>query len=191
MPLANTEILNKTAPFFVILLSSFLLGEKLNKSIIIALLTAFIGANFVIQPNLHNINLKSSLIALLSAFFAGTAYTYIRLLKGKEKSQTILFFFSFISLLLSFPFLFIDQYSYTLKDIIILSFIGVLSISTQLGLTLGYSKAKNSNISIFSYSSILFSLILSYIFYQETINFYSLVGSVLIISSAFFLLFKK
>lgn len=75
--LSNASMLNKMSPFFVLVFSFLFLKEKLTHFQVGAVLTAFVGTLFVIQPTFENLNLGPSLIGLTSGLAAGGAYTMV------------------------------------------------------------------------------------------------------------------
>ncbi|MBU3093153.1 hypothetical protein K2F40_14265 [Clostridium sp. CM028] len=57
---------------------------------------AFIGALLIIKPQFNFLVLPPPL-GFISAMCAGAAYTLIRCLRDREKASTIVFYFSFVS----------------------------------------------------------------------------------------------
>ena len=61
--IADANMLNKLSPFFAILMSIFILGEKPNRIEWLSVLLAFIGAAFVAKPSAGIISLRDHLSA--------------------------------------------------------------------------------------------------------------------------------
>jgi len=183
LPLADAAILNRTSPLFVVILSVLFLHEKVTKKQFYALLTALIGAIFVVKPEM-NLSVLPSLVGLLAAFFAGTAYTIIRKLRLYDDSRIIVFYFCLISVLLTSPFMFLGGLVVpTAKDLFYLIMIGVMATTAQFLMTNGYRHAPASELAVYSYSSILFSILIGLVVWTEIPDFYSLIGATLIVSS--------
>ena len=100
--LSDANMLNKLSPFFVIIFSALFLKEKINIKQGLAIIVAFIGALFIIKPQ-FNFDIIPSLIGILGAICAAVAYTCLRVLGGKEKYYTIVFYFSFFSTIAILP----------------------------------------------------------------------------------------
>ena len=59
--LSDASMLNKMSPFFAILISYFLLNEKLNLVQSVSVIAAFLGCLLIIKPNPANMALVPSL----------------------------------------------------------------------------------------------------------------------------------
>ena len=99
--IADANMLNKLSPFFAILMSIFILGEKPNRIEWLSVLLAFIGAAFVAKPSAGIISLPA-LVGILGGFTAGTAYTFVRKagLQGVRGPIVVAFFSTFSTLVL-------------------------------------------------------------------------------------------
>ena len=95
LSISDASLLNKMSPFFAIIFSTFLLKERANKVQWAIILTAFIGALFVIKPSFQNAELGASIAGFCGGMCAGAAYTFVRRATGKGvKSYYAAFFFS-------------------------------------------------------------------------------------------------
>ncbi len=190
IPLADACILNKLSPFFIIIFSSLFLKEKINRNTFFLIVISFIGTVLIIKPAFH-MALYPASGAVLSAFFAGISYTIIRSLKKIEKPEIIILYFSGISsLLLLFPsFLTFKSYNYI--QLSVLCLIGIFATGGQFFLTKGFQVYNAGEISIVSYSQILFSFIIDIFLFKEFPDFYSLTGGCLIIISGIIFYLKK
>lgn len=178
----------KMSPFIVTILAFLFLKEKISKYQIIGLLVAFVGAAFVANPQ-FNSNIIPILVAVVAAIFSGMAYTMIGALKGKEIPEVIIFYFSFFSTAVTIPFMLMDFVVPTLLEIVLLICIGVFAALGQIALTHSYALAKASEVSIYNYSGIIFSMIFGYIFLGQTVQWNSLVGAGLVIIAGFIVYF--
>ena len=105
MAIADANILNKLSPFFAIIMSYFVLKEKANKTEWLCVVTAFIGAVFVVKPSM-NVQFFNAMICVIGGFGAGVAYTFVRKLgKQGERGPVIVMCFSVFSCIVTAPFL--------------------------------------------------------------------------------------
>ncbi len=181
--LAEASLLNKTSPFFVTVFAVFFLKEKFNRALVPALLLAFAGAMLVIKPRM-DMTILPALAGFGSGMFAGMAYTLVRSLKGKESPNKIIFYFSFISTLATFPFLFFFPMSPDKGQWLALIGTGIFAAGGQYGLTFAYHHARASRISVFSYLHVLFSLIVGFMLWNERPDLLSIAGGLLIVMGA-------
>ncbi|MFP4457296.1 MAG: DMT family transporter [Clostridia bacterium] len=185
LPMADASIISKTNPFFVTLFAWLFLKEKLSKAQIPVLLTAFVGAMLVIRPQ-FSADVIPALVGFAGAIFAGGAYTVLRLLKGKENTTTIVFYFCFFSTIATFPFVITSFVIPNLTQWILLISIGLMALIGQYSITLAYSYAPAAEVSIFNYSSIIIATILGFILWSEVPDVMSFTGGLLIIIAGIF-----
>ncbi|MFI3226738.1 MAG: DMT family transporter [Clostridia bacterium] len=184
----DVAIINKMSPFIVTILAFLFLKEKITKYQVIGLLVAFGGAFFVANPQ-FNSNLFPIFVAILSAFFSGFAYTFLGLLKGREHPAVIIFFFSAFSTIFTAPVMMLDFVLVPPKTFLLLLCIGLSAALGQICLTYAYSCSKASEVSIYNYSGIIFSMILGYIFLEQAVPSTSSIGAILVIISALIVYF--
>ena len=189
MILADASILQNTSPFWSTFFAFLIIKEKILKIQWFTLIIAIIGAMFVIKPS-FNSNIFPSLVALSGAMFAGLAYTMIGSLKGKERNSIIILYFSLIST--AFSLIFAKSFVMpSLHEFFMLILIGVFAGFGQFFLTISYKEAPVSTVSIFNYTGIIFSYLISVLFFNELIDVYSVIGMFLTISAALIVYFYK
>ena len=190
MNLSDGTMLNKLSPFFVILFAALMLKERLNKHQIIAIIVAFAASMLIIKPQFDMVAVPA-LMGFGSAIFAGLAYAVIRLLNIKgESPATIVFYFSFISFILTLPGAVITFVMPTTAELFYLLGIGVFAGVGQIFMTESYRYARASDIAPYKYMHVLFTAILSIIVLGEAPDWLSVLGSVIIVG-AFVYLYKK
>ncbi|CEN24659.1 transporter [[Clostridium] sordellii] len=184
--LSDANMLNKLSPFFVIIFSAIFLKEKIKTNQAIAVGIAFIGALFIIKPTL-NFEVIPSVAGTMGAIFAAAAYTCLRVLGGKEKFYTVVFFFSLFSTLAILPFTIVVYKSMTIVQFGYLILAGIFASIGQFGVTLAYKYAPAKEISIFDYSNIIFSAIISIIIFNTIPDKFSFIGYIIIFSASYYM----
>lgn len=187
--LGDASILNKLSPFFVTLFSVLFLKNKLKSYQVPSLIIAFAGALLLIKPQ-WNLSILPALAGVGAAITAGAAYTVISHLKGKEAPETVMLWFSGISTLISLPFALALWESPLPVEWVALIGTGVFAAAGQYFLTIAYQTAPPSEVSIYNYSHILFSLIMGFAVFGEIPDMLSLLGASLIIGVALYLYWK-
>ena len=184
LKLGDAGILQKMAPFFAIVMSIFILGEKPNKMAIVSVLLALLGAAFVVKPGQGIVGLPA-LVALLGGFSAGTAYTYVRKLGlGGVKGPVVVFSFSMFSVLILLPFFLLQYKPMTAQQTIFLIMAGCSAAVGQIFVTKAYAYAPAKEISVFDYSQVLFAAVLGFVVFGEIPDLYSVIGYALIFGTA-------
>lgn len=179
--IADASMLNKLSPFFAIIFSYFLLKERIRPYQAVCVLTAFVGALFILRPGLWNMELLPAVIGLCSGMFAGLAYTNVRLasLHGAP-GPLIVFFFSVFSCVSAIPFILFDHASMNRAQLVCLLLAGLSATGGQFSITAAYSYAPAGEISVYDYSQIIFAALLGILFLGEWPDVLSIVGYVII-----------
>ena len=184
--LSDANMLNKISPFLVVVFCALILKEKINLKQILAIIVAFIGALFKVKPS-FDIRVVPYIIGFLSAVFAALAYTCVRMLGNKEEYYTIVFFFSTFSLVTVLPMFIYVYEPMTTMQFVYLILAGIFASLGQFGVTLAYKYAPAKEISIFDYSNIIFSAILSIFLFGVYPDKLSVVGYFIIFAAAFYM----
>lgn len=187
--MSDADMLNKLSPFLVIIFAAVFLKEKVLPFQIVTMVLAFIGMLFIVKPS-FSIDIMPYMVGVLSAIFAAAAYTLLRVLGSREKYYTVVFYFSFFSTLVLLPFLFIFYEPMTSLQWIYLLLAGVFATVGQFGITLAYKYAPAKDISIFTYSTVIFTTILSFTVFGEGPDVFSMIGYTIILSSMLYMFLK-
>lgn len=186
LTLADSSMLGKLSPIFVTIMACIFLKEKIDSKQILSIIITFLGALLVIKPE-FSLEMLPSLAGILSAAASGVAYTLLRYLKDKESPDTIIFYFSLISVVFTAPFALAEYVQPTFIQLGLLLATGVFASVGQFGITYAYKFAKATEVSIYNYSAIVFGIILGFIFFGEIPDTLSLLGGAIIIAVAFYI----
>ncbi|MBO5334290.1 MAG: DMT family transporter [Clostridia bacterium] len=186
MNLADASMLNKLSPFFAVVFSLFILKEKANLKQILAVVTAFIGALFVMKPS-FSFEAFPAFMGFLGGIGAGLAYACVRkLTQNGFKGNLIIFYFSAFSCLVTFPWLVFDFTPMSAQQWLYLILAGLSASGGQYFITTAYSKAPAKEISVYDYSQIIFTTLLSLVVFGDLPDALSFVGYTIIIFAALF-----
>lgn len=188
--LSDAEMLNKLSPFILIIFSAIFLKETARRFQIVSVLIAFVGALFIIQPE-FTAELFPYMIGVLGAIFAAGAYTFLRVLGDKEKYYTVVFYFSFFATVVLLPFTIFFYEPMSLKQWIFLILAGVCATAGQFGITLAYKFAPAKEISIFFYSTVVYSALLSIVLFGQIPTTLSIIGYIIIFGASFYMFMKN
>lgn len=186
LTLADSSMLGKLSPIFVTIMACIFLKEKIDNKQILSIIVTFLGTLLVIKPE-FSLEMLPSLSGIMSAASAGVAYTLLRYLKDKESPDTIIFYFSLISVVFTAPFALAEYVQPTFIQLGLLLATGVFASVGQFGITYAYKFAKATEVSIYNYSAIVFGIILGFIFFGEIPDTLSLLGGAIIIAVAFYI----
>ncbi len=186
MNIADASMLNKLSPFFAVVFSVFFLKEKANLRQSVAIVLAFIGSLFVMKPT-FSVEVVPALAGFLGGLSAGLAYTFVRKLsQGGVKGPVIVFGFSLFSCAVTLPSLIFGYVPMSYKQLLFLIIAGVCAGGGQFFITAAYSHAPAKEISVYDYSQIIFSTLLSIVIFGEMPDVFSFIGYAVIIGAAVF-----
>ncbi len=179
--------LNMSAPIFASLYALFLLKEKFNFYLILSLFFGFIGVLFVVQPGFNNYN-NYFLLVLFAAFLI-TGNTFL-VNKFNNLTSPIGYFVYggiFVHLLSIILFIF-DPLVISLYFFIMIVISSIFINSAMLLMTIAFQRSQKYYASIFClvYIQILFSVLIGHFFFSEYLNFYAIIGAILIVISGLF-----
>lgn len=190
--LSDASMLNKMSPFFAIIVSYFLLKERLTIVQAVGVILAFVGSLFIIKPNPANMALFPSLIGLLGGFGAGVAYSFVRLMSKKGvQSSLIVFVFSTFSCLVCLPYFIYVHAPMTGMQLFYLILAGACGCSGQFAITSAYRFAPAKEISVYDYSQVIFAALLGWAFFDQLPDVYSILGYVIICGTGVFMFFYQ
>lgn len=180
--LSDSSMILKLNPFFAVIASYLILKEKIKPYQIVAIIIAFIGSMFIIKPSGNFMASIPALVGVAGAFFAGLAYTMVRMLGKKgEKSSIIVLFFSGFSTLCTLPFFIFNYIPMSIEQTIFLLLAGIAAVGGQFDITNAYLNAPAREISVYDYSQVIFAAIIGFFLYNEIPDIYSMIGYVIII----------
>lgn len=184
LPSAEASVLQKSSPFFVAIFAYITMKEPMSRADIISMIVAFTGVLFVTKPSASGFN-NYAIIALLSGIFAAMAYTCIGMLKNREESHTIMLSFAIVTCVGMIPLMLGNFKVPNLKEIIGLAIVGICGMLGQWFLTFAYMMAPAGKVSIFNYTTVIFTSILGYFIFGDKIDLFSGIGILLIFIGAY------
>ncbi len=189
--LSDALMLNKLSPFFAIVFSFLLLSEKVKFSQFMLVILAFIGSLFIIKPTPLLLN-PASIIGLIGGICAGAAYTMVRKASQiGERKTYIVFFFSAFSTMILLPFVIVSYEPMTTMQLIYLILAGITAALGQFTITTAYSYAPAREISLYDYTQVIFSTIMSLIVFGTLPDILSVIGYFIIISATIIMFIKN
>ena len=190
LPLATVVSITFAAPIFTTILSIFFLSEKVGFYRWMAVLVGFIGIIIISEPGYSSLNLYYIYPII---FCLGLSYVAIaiRQLSSTEPVWLIGLYFSFSIMIMSFFSLITHEWILpNLKDLFLLSMIGILGGLANLWLTQSYKFSEVSLVTPLKYLALVFGIIFGYLFWDEIPTIKTLMGAALVIISSF-IIFRR
>ncbi len=189
LPLATVVSITFAAPIFTTILSIFLLSEKVGVYRWMAVVVGFIGILVISEPGFTSMNLY---YLYPIVFCLGLSYVAIAIkqLSSSEPVWLISFYFSLSIMILSFFTIPQGWLLPSVKDLFLLSTLGILGGLANLWLTQSYKFADVSLVTPLKYLALVFAIFFGYIIWNEVPTFKTLIGSLLVIISSV-IIFKR
>lgn len=183
--IADASVLAKIAPFATLVFSAVFLKESFKPYHVIAIGLAFLGMLFIARPTFHIATVFPYAIACLGGLFAGGAYTCLRYLNQQRVNPSfIVAYFSAFSCLSILPKVIETATPMTITQTLLLIGAGLAAAGGQFAITYAYKFAAAQDISIFDYSTILFTGLFGWVILTQIPDLWSLIGYALIFSGA-------
>ncbi|MBR3248288.1 MAG: DMT family transporter [Clostridiales bacterium] len=190
--MSDAMMLNKLSPFFAMLTSIIVLKEAADGFQWAAILVAISGAVLVVKPafifgamGVTNDDVFPLAVALIGGICAGIAYTFLRkvTLKG-ERGIVVVAFFSTFSCLALVPFIIFTYQPITLIQFFYCCMTGVSACFGQIFITSAYAACPAKEISIYDYSTVIFTALLGLLVLGEFPDWISIAGYAIIIGAS-------
>lgn len=195
LPLPEVTALRFTTPMIVVLLGALMLGERLRLVRLSAVGLGLIGVVVITLPRLSagpgSAEALGAGIILGSAALAALAQIFVKSMSGKETTTAIVFWFSLTATLLSLltvPFGWVWP---TSEEAALLIGAGLIGGVGQLVLTSSYRFAEAGVLAPFTYVSMLWSLVLGYLWFDEVPGAMMLLGAGLIIAAGALIVWRE
>ena len=187
LSLANAHSIGALAPIIIVVLSVFILNEKVSIKTWVAIFIGFIGVLIVIRPGSDVFNVKS-LIPLIAAFFLGLYQIATKKMSEYDAPEVSLFYSSLVGIFITSIMIFFFWQPVNLKSLWFFLPIGIffsLGIYFQI---LALNNARASIIQPFHYTLIFWAIIFGFLFYEDIPDLFTIIGSIIITISGIFVI---
>ncbi|WP_191085007.1 DMT family transporter [Roseococcus microcysteis] len=197
LPLAEQTALTFTTPLFVTLLAIPFLGERVGIHRFSAVLLGFGGILVIalgqgaFQGRIDPWIALGMSIAVLHGVFSAMTTLLVRSLSATESSTTIVTWQSILMTCftgLALPFVWVTP---TPWEFLLLLGVGLVGGIAQVMLTEAYASAQVSSLGAYSYTGILWAVLLGWIFFGDTPGIATFVGAGLIVLAALYIMQRE
>ena len=187
LSLANAHSIGALAPIIIVVLSVFILNEKVSMKTWIAIFTGFIGVLIIIRPasDVFSVN---SFIPLLAAFFLGLYQIATKKTTEYDAPEVSLFYSSLVGIIITSIMAFNFWQPINFNSIFLFVPIGLFF---SLGIYFQIIALKNARASIiqpFHYTLIFWAIIFGFFFYDDIPDLFTIVGAIIITTSGIFVI---
>ena len=180
IPLVDASLLRNTAPLCVPFIVMFWLRYPISKSNWLGLAIGFMGIAVILKPSPDGMSWWH-FVGFLSGVGLALSMVTTKELSLTESGNRILFYYFFISFVLSLPFAIYHWELVPLSQLPFLLFVGFSIFITMKLYTHAYGLAPTSILAPFSYFGVVFAGLLGWLIWEHVPDWYSLVGIVLVV----------
>lgn len=190
LSLAEITIIFWTMPFFILILSSIILKEKVNINRWIATIIGFCGLYFFVCPG--GVSLRvAALIPIGSAFCFALQDILIKRMVEHDSKISMMFYFGLVTTSLSFIPALLVWSSPTIHDIILLSILGIGANLMQYFIFKAFSAADVSALAPFRYIEFIIAALFDLTIFGVIPTLHTYLGAVIIIPTTLYLVYSE
>ncbi len=181
MPLASAVTIQYLSPIFTVLIGVFVLGEHVRPLQWLFYTLAFSGV-FVVKGFDPRISTYYLLIGIFSAICSGVAYNLVRRLREREAPLVVVLHFQLVGVVAG---LLVSVWNWRAPNAwewFSLIMCGVLTQMGQLGLTKALQAEAVANVSILSYTGLIYAFVFGVFIFGERYNTQAILGSLLVVT---------
>ncbi|MHA6264393.1 DMT family transporter [Arenibacterium sp. CAU 1754] len=188
LPLPEVTAIGYATPIFTLILAALMLGERIRVVRLSAVALGLAGVLIMLWPRLNS-GLGVRDAATLGAIFVigsticrAFVQIHIRQLVKTEHTAAIVFYFSITATLLSLVTLPFGWVVPSLTNLLLLAGCGVLGGIAQILVTSAYRFGPASMLAPYDYSSMIFAIVIGYVWFSELPTAVMLLGAVLVVA---------
>lgn len=185
LPLSTAVSISYTSSLSLALLSFLVLGEKISRTTLSALILGIAGVVLLLRPQFFGLAQLGILCALGSSLVAGWAYLQLRELgQLGEPSWRIVFYVALICTLVSGGLsTILGWHKPPPASWVYLLAIAGSAFCAQLALTRAYAIGRKFTISALSYLTVVFSGIFAHFYFKEALDFGEIIAIMMIVGA--------
>jgi len=184
LPLAQVFALEFTAPLWGALLAALLLGERLNRYRLLALLLGMAGVLIMLRPGIEEIR-PGVLIVLVSALGFALANTLTKKIVVQDSPLNIIFWMTVIHLVLSAPPAVLVWTPVSAVAWFWVLIMALVSISAHFCLSRAFALADAMVVQPLDFLRLPLAACVGFLFYQERLDWLVMAGALVMFSGNF------
>ena len=190
LPLTVATALSFTTPIFTTIAAMLFLGERAGLRRWSAIVVGFIGMLIILRPGVGDIS-ADAMFVLLSSGMMAIAGILVKTLTRTEPPETIVFYMALFMIpwasLPALPHMFVP----TAHQLWLVLLVAFLSTSAHLLMARAYIRAEMVMLMPFDFSRLVFTAIMAYAVFGETLDAPTVAGSLVIVASTVYIAHRE
>lgn len=198
LPLADATAISYATPLFTVVLAALLLKEVVRIYRWTAVVVGLCGILVILSPHLawSGAGLSSSamlggLFGLTAAVFSAISMIQIRHLAETENAGAIVFYFTLLTMAVGLASILFGWDVPNRWQMLLLAGAGIFGGAAQIFVTLSLRHAEASLLAPFDYTTMIWALMIGYLFMDQIPALTTLGGAALVIASGLFTLWRE
>ena len=179
LQLSESFLLMSTAPLFIPIIAYVWIHEPVERKVRGAIIIGFLGIILILKPGM-GVFRPIAFVGLGAGLMGALAMVSIRRMSSSEPTIRIVFYFTVFGTLISAMPLVWSWQSPKAEIWWLLVLMGLLAAVGQFLLTKGYSLAPAAKVGPFSYSNVVFAMVLGWVLWGEGLDSLTWIGAFLI-----------
>jgi S-adenosylmethionine uptake transporter len=190
LPMAQCYAIFFAMPILITLLAIPILGEKIGLRRGIAIIVGLIGVIIVLRPG--DVDLSLGHLAALSAATTGAMTSVIVRKIGHDERSIVLMLYpmvaNFLVMGLVMPFFYVAM---PVEHVGLLAVMAILGMAGGMLIIAAYRMAPAIIVAPMQYSQIIWAMLYGWLFFGETLDIYTAVGTAVIIASGIYIVLRE
>lgn len=181
LPLSEAVSISFIMPILTTIAAIFLFKEKVKSKSWVASFLGLIGIIIILRPGFKDLNI-AHLCSLISVLLWVVSNIMIKSMTKTEKPKTIVAYTTFIIFICSIPLALPYLQALNFEDICWFAFLGLMSNLLYICISSSYAKVDLSVTQPYDFTRLIFTAVISYFAFGEIVDFWVIIGSLVILS---------
>jgi len=190
LPLSEAVSLSFLTPIVTTIASMIFLKEKVSKNIFMASFISFIGVIIILRPGFHKFD-EGYIFSFCSIIFWTISNLIVKTMTKTDKPQTIVAHMTFFMFIFSMPFALPYLAPLNFTAFVEFFILGIISNISYKLIAEAYSKNELSILQPFDFSRLIFTSLVAYFIFDEKLDIWVFVGSLIILFGLILIVKKK
>ena len=191
VPLGDAVAVSFVAPFFVIILASTFLGEKIGVHRWLAVILGFLGTVIIIRPGLGVVHPAVSLVFVAASLFAVRQILSRFLSKSDNTITTIAYTALVGSFWLTFALPFVWKWPTSKNELLLIFSISILAAIAEICVIKALELAEATLLGPVHYTLIIWGVFYGFVFFDQMPDFWTWMGTTLIVLCGLYTVYRE
>ncbi len=190
LPLVDVYVILFCTPLMISVLAVVFLDERIAFVRWILIVLGLVGVLIVLRPSIESVQL-GHLLALGAAFSSAVSAIIARKIGSQENMATMILFPLLATILFTGASLYFVYKPMPLEHLAMMFCVGALGLVGQYCILTGFRNAPAAYVAPMQYSQIIWAMLFGYLFFNESVDHWVLIGSAVTIASGIGIILRE